>query len=127
MQKVMDDYAGGISSNYILNEQKLTKARKLMKQVKDKSINLYAQNLHELMKCHEVVDRIDVARVLIEHLLYRKETRWPIYQTRADYPNRDDKNWLKFINSVFDIKIDEIKILEREYKPLDKKLMEAVK
>ena len=116
MQKIMDEYAGGISSAYILNEQKLLKARKHLKQLKEESNNLYGKNLHELMKCHEVIDRLDVSSVLVEHLLYRKETRWPIYQSRGDYPNKDDKNWLKFVNSVYDKAKDEIKILERPCK-----------
>ena len=119
MQKVMDDYAGGISSGYILNEQKLLKARKYLVQLKEEANNLYGYNLHELMKCHEVIDRLDVSRVLVEHLLYRKETRWPIYQSRADYPERDDKNWLKFVNSLYDEKTDSIKILERPCKTLE--------
>src|SRR3989338_6920101 len=128
MQKIMDDYAGCISSGYILNEEKLLRARKHLKQLKEEANNLYAcrdgvtPSLHELMKCHEVIDRLDVAMVLVEHLLYRKETRWPVYQTRADYPDRDDKNWLKFVNSVYDQNKNEIKIIERELKPLDKKL-----
>ncbi len=119
MQKVMDEYAGGVTSGYILNEQKLLKGRKHIKQLKEESKNLFASkdgvtiSLHELMKCHEVIDRLDVASVLIEHLLYRKETRWPIYQSRADYPERDDKNWLKFVNSIYDQRKDEIKIIER--------------
>ena len=125
MQKIMDDYAGGISSGYILNEPKLLKARKYIKELKKESKNLYAskdgvtQSLHELMKCHEVIDRLDVASVLIEHLLYRKETRWPIYQSRGDYPERDDKNWLKFVNSVYDQTRNEIKILERPCKTME--------
>ena len=125
MQKIMDDYAGGISSNYILNEQKLLKAKKLIKELKQESRNLSVgkdgatSSLHELMKCHEVIDRLDVAGVLIEHLLYRKETRWPIYQSRGDYPDRDDKNWLKFVNSVYDQTRDEVKILERPCKTLE--------
>lgn len=114
MQKIMDEYAGGISSGYILNEQKLLKARKHIKQLSEESKKLSASNFHELNKCHEVIDRLDVAKILIEHLLYRKETRWPIYQTRGDFPNRDDKNWLKFVNSTYDKNNDEVKIIERE-------------
>ncbi len=120
MQKIMDDYAGGISSGYIINEQKLQKARKHIKELKEESKNLYGENLHELMKCHEVIDRLDIAEVLIEHLSYRKETRWPIYQSRGDYPERDDKNWMKFVNSVYSSKNKEIKILERPVKTLEK-------
>ena len=124
MQKIMDEYAGGISSDYILNEQKLLKARKHIKQLKEETKYLYAQNLHELMKCHEVIDRLDVATVLIEHLLYRKETRWPIYQSRGDYPNRDDKNWLKFINSVYDKEKDKVSIIERKCETLNLKTLQ---
>lgn len=119
MQKIMDEYAGGISSGYILNEQKLLKAKKYLNQLKQEAENLYGYNLHELMKCHEVIDRIDVAKVLVEHLLYRKETRWPIYQTRADYPNQDDRNWLKFVNSVYDQNSGQIKMVERPVKTLE--------
>ena len=125
MQKIMDEYAGGISSGYILNEQRLIKAKKYIKQLKEESNNLHASkdrvtpSLHELMKCHEVIDRLDVASVLIEHLLYRRETRWPIYQSRADYPKRDDKNWLKFVNSVYDQASGEVKMIERPVKTLE--------
>ncbi|HWJ03943.1 MAG TPA: adenylylsulfate reductase, partial [Verrucomicrobiae bacterium] len=50
---------------------------------------------------------------LVEHLLYRKETRWRSYQERTDYPDRDDRQWFKFINSVYDSRTDSIKIIER--------------
>lgn len=118
MQKIMDEYAGGASSSYVLNEAKLLRARKHIQSIKEESSKLFGSNLHELMKCHEVVDRLDVAKVLIEHLLYRKETRWPVYQTRKDFPKKDDKNWLKFVNSVFDATTNKVKIIEREYKAL---------
>ena len=70
------------------------------------------------MNAHEIIDRIDVAEVLVEHLLYRKETRWPSYQTRLDYPERDDRNWLKFVNSLRDRESGEIKIIERPYQQI---------
>lgn len=122
MQKIMDEYAGGISTNYILNEQKLLRAKKHIKSLKEESKNLHASNLHELMNCHEVIDRLDVAKVLIEHLIYRKETRWPVYQTRADYPERDDKNWLKFVNSIYERSGDNVKIIERPLQSLKLKV-----
>ncbi|MEK7822213.1 MAG: hypothetical protein AAB260_04140, partial [Planctomycetota bacterium] len=49
----------------------------------------------------------------VEHLLYRKETRWPCSQSRLDYPKRDDAHWLKFVNSVMDVSTGEIQILEK--------------
>lgn len=115
LQKIMDEYAGGIKSNYKLNEEKLLKAKELINRLRYDLKKGNANDLYQLMKYHEVVDRVDVAMILIEHLLYRKETRWPIYQTRLDYPKKNDKNWLKFINSIFDKYNDEVKIIERDY------------
>ncbi|WP_027339426.1 adenylyl-sulfate reductase subunit alpha [Halonatronum saccharophilum] len=116
LQKLMDEYAGGISSNYRVNETKLLEARRLLNSLKEDLVKARANSLHQLMNFHEVVDRVDVARVLVEHLLWRKETRWRVYQERTDYPKRDDQNWFKFVNSVYDSKEDQIKIIEREHK-----------
>jgi adenylylsulfate reductase subunit A len=38
----------------------------------------------------------------VRHLLHRKETRWPGYYYRSDYPNLDDANWRVFVNSRYD-------------------------
>ncbi|MEC4682546.1 MAG: hypothetical protein VST70_02540 [Nitrospirota bacterium] len=50
------------------------------------------------MLAHEVVDRVDVAKVLVAHLIARKETRWPGFQTRQDYPDSDER-YGHFVNS----------------------------
>jgi len=47
-----------------------------------------------------VIDRVTVARVLVEHMAHRKETRWHCYQERLDYPERDDARWTVFVNTV---------------------------
>ncbi|WP_018249262.1 adenylyl-sulfate reductase subunit alpha [Orenia marismortui] len=115
LQKIMDEYAGGLSSNYRLDEGKLIRARKELKILKEDLTRARAKDIHQLMNLHEVIDRVDVARVLVEHLLYRKETRWRCYQERVDYPNKDDKNWFKFVNSIYDPELDKIKIIERDH------------
>jgi adenylylsulfate reductase subunit A len=114
MQKVMDEYAGGISSYYRVNESKLLIARELLKAIEEDLSKIKVRNRYELMKYHEVVDRILVARAVVEHLLYRKETRWKCYQERVDYPEIDD-NWFKFINSKYNSQTNDIEIIEREY------------
>ncbi len=116
LQKIMDEYAGGLKSFYEINEERLIVARKHINKMKNQIKYLIAENNHELMKAHEIIDRIEVAGVLVEHLIYRRETRWPGYQTRLDYTERDDFNWLKFVNSVKDNKTGELKIIERPYK-----------
>ena len=119
LQKIMDEYAGGISVSYELSETRLLKARELLKTLQgDVNRNVIAGNMYELVKAHEVIDRVLVARALVEHLLYRKETRWKSYQERVDYPERDDSRWFVFVNSVYDAQSDRIRIIERPWKGL---------
>ncbi|MCB0218441.1 MAG: adenylyl-sulfate reductase subunit alpha [Chrysiogenetes bacterium] len=115
LQKLMDEYAGGISVQYETNEEKLQIARAGLLELEDHLDRLSAGNLHELMLAHEMVDRVLVARVLVEHMLHRKETRWPCYHTRLDHPARDDANWRKFINSRYDVGTGEIHLREVPY------------
>ena len=116
LQEIMDEYAGGVTSHYELTESKLIIARKKLKELKGKLQLLSAGDKHELVSCLELIDRFDVAKVLIEHLIYRKETRWPVFQTRTDYPEKDDTNWLGFVNSVYDPVKDRVKIIKRALK-----------
>ncbi len=113
LQKIMDEYAGGISTNYELNNKRLKQAGDLLVELSGHIKDLTAEDSYELVGSLEIVDRIDVAKVLVEHLCYRKETRWPCYQTRVDYPDRDDGFWLKFVNSVYDAESGRIKIIKR--------------
>lgn len=116
LQKMMDEYAGGISKFYEMDEKHLLVARRMLQKLKEQTKHLVAENLHELMLAHDVIDRIDVAQVLVEHLIFRRETRWPAYQTRLDYQELDDENWLCFVNSRSDPTTGEIKVFKVPYK-----------
>ena len=116
LQEIMDEYAGGATSHYELTESKLIIARKKLKKLNGKLQLLSAGDKHELVSCLELIDRFDVAKVLIEHLIYRKETRWPVFQARTDYPEKDDTNWLGFVNSVYDPVEDRVRIIKRALK-----------
>lgn len=102
MQSIMDKYAGGISQGYKYNFEKLEIAKKKIKEILNIANNLRAESLHELMFIFEIIDRLYVCQVVIEHLQARKETRWKCYQENGDYPEKDDKNWLKYVNSIYD-------------------------
>lgn len=115
LQKLMDEYAGGIYTFYALHERRLQIAQRQLRELRRDGEMLLARDFHELNLCHEVLDRIDVAEVLIAHLLTRKETRWPGYQTRIDFPDRDDTNWLCFVNSVRDPGSGEIHMIKKPY------------
>ena len=99
LQKIMEEYAGGSTQNYETNRDKLLLARQYLTALSAHSREMSAESPHELMRVHDAADRILLARTLVEHLLARKETRWPCYQTRLDYPMRNDLEYKLFINS----------------------------
>ena len=98
MQKVMDEYAGGISTNYQFNERQLKLAKEKIAQLIELSEELNVNNMHELMFLYELKERLTVCKVLIAHLLYRKETRWHSFNENLDYPEKDEK-YFKYVNS----------------------------
>jgi len=101
LQKIMEEYAGGSTQNYETNRDKLLLARSYLTALAEHARAMTAQDMHELMRVQDAADRVLLAQVLVEHMLARKETRWPCYQTRLDYPLRNDLEYKLFINSVF--------------------------
>ena len=69
------------------------------------------------MSAHEVMDRLDVAEVLVHHLKFRKETRWPGWQTRSDYPEMDPKLDC-FVESRRNPESGEIEMFTRPYEQI---------
>jgi adenylylsulfate reductase subunit A len=101
LQKIMEEYAGGSTQNYETSRDKLLIAKKNLESLSDNSREICAGNRHELMRTQDTLDRILLGRGLVEHMLARKETRWPCYQTRLDYPARNDIEYNVFINSIW--------------------------
>jgi len=101
MQKIMDEYAGGISTNYKYNEIGLKIATERILELQILTENLKANNLFELTAIFELIDRLYVCKVLIHHLKDRKETRWRCYQENSDYP-KQDVDWCKYLNSKYE-------------------------
>jgi adenylylsulfate reductase subunit A len=66
-----------------------------------------AENLHQLQRAWELYHRILTAEAVTRHTLFRKETRWPGYYYRADYPRLDDTEWHVFTASEYDAKTGE--------------------
>jgi adenylylsulfate reductase subunit A len=106
LQKIMDEYAGGITAQFITNEALLKKALELLAYLKEDSAKLAAANLHELMRCWENVHRMWQAEAHVRTVLFREETRWPGYYFRADKPHIDEQKWHVFANCRFDPKSD---------------------
>lgn len=101
MQKVMDQYAGGISTYYRFNNAGLDLAESKIKTLEKLSERLVASDNYGLMKIYELRERLVVCRTLIAHLKARKETRWPVFNSNSDYPDKNDKYGNVFVNSVY--------------------------
>ena len=116
MQKIMDNYAGGITAHYQFNEKQLLLADEKLNQIISLTKDITAKDFHELMFVYELKERLTVCKVLIAHLRARKETRWHCFAENLDYPNKSDE-WLKYVNSKLEdgkIKIIYRNLIERD-------------
>lgn len=98
MQKVMDNYAGGISTHYQFNEKQLELADEKIRQLIRLVDGLHADDMHELMFVYELKERLTVCLSVIAHLGARKETRWHSFAENLDHPDKSDE-WMKYVNS----------------------------
>ena len=112
MQTVMDSYAGGIKTNYRFNKKQLDIADCKIRQLETLTDDLYAEDFQELMYICELKERLTVCKSVIAHLRARKETRWHSFAENLDYPNKDNENFNKYVNSR--LKDGEIEIILRD-------------
>jgi adenylylsulfate reductase subunit A len=98
MQKVMDQYAGGIGTHYQFNGKQLAMAEEKIRQLQVLAEGLKAEDMHELMFVYELKERLTVCLSVIAHLGARKETRWHSFAENLDYPQKSDA-WLRYVNS----------------------------
>ena len=112
MQTVMDSYAGGIKTNYRFNEKQLDIADCKIRQLETLTDDLYAEDFQELMYICELKERLTVCKSVIAHLRARKETRWHSFAENLDYPEKDDRNFNKYVNSR--LENGKIKIIIRD-------------
>jgi adenylylsulfate reductase subunit A len=102
LQKIMDEYAGGVSAQFKTSKANLERALELLEFLSEDSENLAAEDLHELMRCWENVQRMWQAEVHARTIMFREETRWPGYYFRTDFPTMDEENWKCFVNATWD-------------------------
>ncbi len=98
LQKIMDEYAGGVSSQFKTSKALLEKGLDLLQYLKVDSEKLAASDLHELMRSWENVHRMWQAEAHVRAILFREETRWPGYYFRSDKPAMNEKDWKVFVN-----------------------------
>jgi adenylylsulfate reductase, subunit A len=118
LQKIMDEYAGGIATQFATSGPQLEKGLELIGYLREDASLLAAENQHELMRCWENRHRLLQAEAHIRSVLFREETRWPGYYQRADKPALDQQNWLAFCNTKYDQATGEWKMIKRPVKYL---------
>jgi len=91
VQGIMWEKAGVIRS-----QQSLLEAEKELTQLKEENLpKLFGRKPHEVMEAVEATNMFIVAGLVVKAALARKESRGAHF--RIDYPNQDDKNWLKHV------------------------------
>ncbi|OLN25303.1 Adenylylsulfate reductase alpha-subunit [Desulfosporosinus metallidurans] len=113
LQKLMDEYVGGAGSNFATNEASLTRGAELLGFLKEDSEKLAARDLYELLRVWENKHRLWQAEAHLRAVEFRKETRWPGYYFRTDYPTLDEENWLCFVNMKVDPATNEWSVFKR--------------
>ncbi len=112
MQAAMDAYAGGIKTGYRYSENQLAIARKEIEKIEARVDDLHADDLQEVMYIYELKERLTVCKCVIAHLAARHETRWHSFAENTDYPEKDNVNFRKYVNSR--LENGQIKIILRE-------------
>jgi adenylylsulfate reductase subunit A len=110
LEKIMDEYVGGTSTNYMTNEPLLLRGLELLAMLKEDMPKVAAEDLHQLQRTWELNHRLVTSESVTHHTLFRQETRWPGYYYRGDHMKLDDDDWHCFTLSQYDRESDEWKM-----------------
>jgi succinate dehydrogenase/fumarate reductase flavoprotein subunit len=91
----LQEVTAPIKYNLRRSKERLNESIVRVKELNEKLPELTAQDFHYLSKCHEAKSMVLCAELTFKSALMREESRGAHY--REDYPNRDDKNWLKWV------------------------------
>ncbi|MCP4569387.1 MAG: adenylyl-sulfate reductase subunit alpha [FCB group bacterium] len=115
LQKIMDEYAGGVTAQFTTSKKNLDKGLELLDFLREDSEKIAAENLHELTRAWENIHRMWQAESHIRTILFREETRWPGYYFRSDFPSMKD-DWLVFANCIWHPESGEWEMVKRDIK-----------
>ncbi|MBR4953134.1 MAG: FAD-binding protein, partial [Oscillospiraceae bacterium] len=80
----------------VMTQERMDKAMEIVAKAKELAKTMKANDWHELLNCHEANAMVLSAELHYLASSMRKESRgWFL---REDYPERDDANWLKWID-----------------------------
>jgi adenylylsulfate reductase subunit A len=113
LQKIMDEYAGGVSAQFTTSKPMLERGLELLEFLKEDSEKLGAEDLHELMRAWENYHRMFQAEAHVRTVHHREETRWPGYYFRSDFPKLDEEKWHCFVNCRYDAKTEKWELMKK--------------
>lgn len=122
LMKATDEYGGGVATYYMTSGKLLNICLDLLQMLREDAEKMGAGDLHELMRAWENYHRIWCVETHIRHIEFRKESRYPGFYYRSDFPTCDDENWKCFVNSTFNPetkewlceKVEVVNIIETE-------------
>lgn len=114
LQKIMDEYAGGVTSAFKTSKPLLERAIELLGFLKEDAEKQGAATLHDLMRVWENIQRMWQAEAHVRAMYFREETRWPGYYFRSDTPTMDEENWKCFVNSRWDRNTGEWEMMKKD-------------
>jgi len=91
----LQEVTAPIKFNLRRSKERLNESIASVIELNEKLPELKAKDLHHLSKCHEVRSMVLCAELTFRSALMREESRGSHF--REDFPNRDDKNWLKWV------------------------------
>jgi len=107
LEKIMDEYVGGIGTMYMTNGKLLERGLELLAMLKEDMSSMGAEDLHQLQRTWELHHRLIASEAVTRHTLFREETRWPGYYYRGDHMKLDDEKRHCFTLSRYDRKSGE--------------------
>lgn len=91
--KAMQNYCGGVKCEALLRE-----GLNLLESYEKTALpKLSCSNPHELMRTHEVMDILEVSKLILNACLLRQSSSEPLCFERSDYPERDPESDRCFI------------------------------
>ena len=111
----VQDIVCKVKYNLRRSKDRLEEALSKIEGVRQGLSNLYAKDGHSLGKCHEAKSMALCAEMTLRAALMRTESRGSHF--REDHPERDDRNWLKWIIIK---KKEEKMVLSTEPVPIEK-------
>jgi len=115
VRRFISDYAVSPKNDYKLRRW-LDWAEIFRREIREAAL---ARNGHELSKVYEIENIVRCATFSVLASLERKESRWGEAHRRTDYPDRDDKNWLRHVVVRRGGEAEEVQIGTRELTGLD--------